>query len=212
MFVIDPRYAVILANSDPPDKLRVRFPRNDRPTNNFHVAKRLPWSDQDVPLLIAGVAFLLGAAGMWGSNGSRAFLAAALMMVLFFQAARLALAVFDPYLSSRPLAEAFNRSPAGQLIVDRHYYYFSSLFFYTNRRALLLNGRFNNLVYGSYAPGAPDVFIDDGQWKSLWLTPTRYYLVAAESALPRLENLVGRDRLVTVASSGGKVLLTNTPE
>jgi len=165
-----------------------------------------------VPLLIAGVAFLLGAAAMWGANGSRAFLAAALMMVLFFQAARMALAVFDPYLSSRPLAEAFNRSPAGQLIVDRHYYFFSSVFFYANRRALLLNGRFNNLVYGSYAPGAPNVFIDDGQWKSLWLTSARYYLVAAESAMPRLENLVGRDRLVTVASSGGKVLLTNTPE
>ena len=36
--------------------------------------------------------------------------AAALMMVLFFHAARLALVVFDPYMSSRPLAEALLRS------------------------------------------------------------------------------------------------------
>jgi len=41
--------------------------------------------------------------------------------------------------------------------VDHHYYTYSSIFFYTGRSALLLNGRYNNLVYGSYAPGAPDV-------------------------------------------------------
>ena len=83
------------------------------------------------------------------------------MMILFFQAARLALVVFDPYLSSRPLAEALLRSPEGKLIVDKHYYAFSSIFFYTDRRALLLNGRVANFMYGSYAPGAPDVFLDD---------------------------------------------------
>jgi hypothetical protein len=164
------------------------------------------------PLALAGAALLIGAAALWRAHGSRAFLAAAVMMTLFFQAARMALVVFDPYLSSRPLAEALLRAPAGQLIVDRHYYYFSSVFFYANRNALLLNGRFNNLVYGSYAPGAPDVFIDDEQWKALWLSPTRYYLAASQSALPRLEALVGRDRLVNVASGGGKTLLTNLPD
>ena len=114
-----------------------------------------------LPLLLAAVAFLVGAAGTFRATGQRAFLAIALMAILFFQAARIAMAAFDPYLSSRPLAEALLRSPAGKLIVDHHYYTFSSVFFYTNRTALLLNGRFNNLVYGSYAPGAPNVFIDD---------------------------------------------------
>ena len=64
--------------------------------------------------------------------GQRAFLAAALMMVLFFQAARLALAVFDPYMSSRPLAEALLRAPEGKLITEGHYYPFPSVFFYTD--------------------------------------------------------------------------------
>ena len=111
-----------------------------------------------LPLLLAALAFLVGAAGTFRALGQRAFLATALMAVLFFQAARIAMAAFDPYLSSRPLAEALLRAPAGKLIVDHHYYTFSSIFFYTNRDALLLNGRFNNLVYGSYAPGAPNVF------------------------------------------------------
>ena len=131
------------------------------------------------------------------------------MAVIFFQAARLALVVFDPYMSSRPLADALLRAPQGKLIVDHHYYTFSSIFFYTNRTALLRNGRINNLVYGSYAPGAPDAFINDEQWKNLWLANDRCYLVADASAEPRLQALVGSDQIYTVLASGGKVLLTN---
>jgi 4-amino-4-deoxy-L-arabinose transferase-like glycosyltransferase len=164
-----------------------------------------------LPLLVAALAFLIGVAGHWRATGPPAFLAAALMMVVFFHAARLALVVFDPYLSSRPLAEAIQRAPEGKLIIDHHYYTFSSVFFYTNRDALLLNGRFNNLVYGSYAPGAPDVFITDTQWRDLWLAPGRCYLVASEPALPRLRKLVSPEQLMTVAQSGGKVVLTNHP-
>jgi hypothetical protein len=93
--------------------------------------------------------------------------------------------------------------------VDHHYYWFSSVFFYTNRDALLLNGRFNNLVYGSYAPGAPNVFIDDEQWKTLWLQPQRYYLVIKEESVERLRKLVDPTVLTVVARSGGKLLLTN---
>jgi len=164
-----------------------------------------------LPLALAAVAFVVGGIGTLRANTSRAAIAAALMMVLFYQAARLAMVGFDPYLSSRPLAEALEKSPKGTLIVDHHYYYFSSIFFYTNRSALLLNGRFMNLEYGSYAPGAPDVFIDDAQFKALWLRPERVYLVAKQSALPRLQGIVGSAQLNVVAASGGKVLLTNHP-
>ena len=90
-----------------------------------------------LPLFVAALAFLFGAVGTLRAVGQKAVLAAALMMVLFFQAARMALVVFDPYLSSRPLAEALLRSPDGKLIVDKHYYAFSSVFFYANRTALL---------------------------------------------------------------------------
>ncbi|MGA8491387.1 MAG: glycosyltransferase family 39 protein [Terriglobales bacterium] len=163
------------------------------------------------PLLVAAIAFCIGALAIWGFSVRRAFLAAALMMVLFFHAARMAMAVFDPFMSSRPLAEAILKSPEGTLIVDHHYYTFSSIFFYTNRTALLRNGRFFNLEYGAYAPGAPDVFIDDAQFKNLWLKPERSYIVAKESVVPQLESLVGAADLNLVAESGGKVVLTNHP-
>ena len=170
-----------------------------------------------LPLAVAGVAFAVGAVGAWWRKpekwtrgGACPIVALTIMMVLFFHAARLALVVFDPYMASRPLAEALLRAPAGKLIVDDQYYTFSSVFFYTNRRALLLNGRVTNLVYGSYAPDAPqDVFIDDRDLRERWPQSQRYYLLAEGPQLPRLERLVGRNALHVVAASGGKFLFTN---
>ncbi len=164
-----------------------------------------------LPLLVAALAFCIGAVGTIAGSARRGFIAAVLMMVLFFHAARLALVVFDPYMSSRPLAEAILKSPQGALIVDHHYYTFSSIFFYTNRPALLLNGRFQNLEYGGYAPNAPNVFIDDPEFRNLWLRPERFYIVASDPAVPRLESLVGREQLSVVAVSGGKTVFTNHP-
>ena len=168
-----------------------------------------------LPLAMAGVAFAVGAAGAWRSTARRAgfpvpLAALTVMMVLFFHAARLAMVTFDPYMSSRPLAEALNAAPPGELIVDDQYYTFSSVFFYTNRSALLLNGRVNNLEYGSYAPDAPKgVFLDDRELASRWHQARRYYLVAEGPQVARLEKLVGEGALRVVKQSGGKFLFTN---
>ncbi len=164
-----------------------------------------------LPLALAVIAFLVGSIGAFVVKGKKVFVVTALMMVIFFQAARLALVVFDPYMSSRPLAEAFLRSPDGEIIVDHHYYEFSSVFFYTNRPALLLNGRFNNLVYGSYAPGAPNVFINNADFRQRWLQSKRFYIFAELTGVKRLLHVVGRSDLYVVAISGGKFLLTNHP-
>jgi 4-amino-4-deoxy-L-arabinose transferase-like glycosyltransferase len=162
------------------------------------------------PLALAAMAFLIGAVGTLRAGSQRTFLAVAVMMVLFFQAARLAMVTFDPFLSSRPLAQAILDGPPGTVIVDGPYYMFSSIPFYTSLPELILNGRFNNLEYGSYAPGAPDVFMTDREFQQLWLKPDRYYLVTKASAVPRLLSLVGGDKLLVVASVGGKILYTNT--
>lgn len=163
------------------------------------------------PLVLAGLAFLVGALGAWRLAPRRAFLAVALMMVLFLNASRLALAVFDPYLSSASLAQALRQAPPGQLVVDGAYYPFSSIFFYANRTALLLNGRINNLEYGSYAPGAPQVFITDAELIKLWSSADRYYLVTDGTQLTRLDGLVQPGHLYQVAESGGKFLFSNIP-
>jgi 4-amino-4-deoxy-L-arabinose transferase-like glycosyltransferase len=161
-----------------------------------------------LPLAVAACAFAVGAAGTWLREIPIRSLA--IMMLLFVHAARLALVVFDPYLSSRPIAEALLRQPVGQLIAGDQYYTFSSIFFYTNRKALLLNGRVNNLEYGSYAPDAPkDVFIGDDDLAKLWRKPSRYFLVAEGPSVRRLEQVVGKGLMHEVIRSGGKFLFTN---
>ncbi len=163
-----------------------------------------------LPLVMAGVAFLIGAVGGWASTQRRAFLAFALMMVLFCHASRVALTTFDPYLSSRVLADALRQASPGELVIDGEYYSFSSVFFYADRTALLLNGRRNNLEYGSYAPGAPSVFIDDARFLELWNGTSRYYLLTDQTRLAHVTGLAGPEHLYRIAESGGKFLFTNS--
>jgi hypothetical protein len=67
----------------------------------------------------------------------------------------------------------------------------------------------NNLEYGSYAPGAPDVFIDDARFIDLWREPKLRYLLVEGPSVPRIERLVGRDALHLVRTAGGKMLYAN---
>jgi hypothetical protein len=162
-----------------------------------------------LPLTLAAAAFIVGAVGMLLWHRQRAFLSAVVMMILFYQAARLAMVQFDPYLSSEPLAAVLERSPDGQLITYGHYYPFSSVFFYTDRTALLWHGKQMNLIYGAYAPGAPDVFLDDAQLASMWGDPQREYLLLPQEELAHLKRLVDSRNVVILSSSGGKLLITN---
>lgn len=162
-----------------------------------------------LPLAVAAVAFAAGAIGAWKLRAVRAPLALAAMMVPFAHAARLAMIEFDPYMSSRPLAEALKRSPPGELIASDQYYAYSSVFFYANRRGWLWDGRVTNLEYGSLAPDAPDVFLDDARFAELWRSGRRCYVLVAGPWLERLERVAGRESLHLVASAGGKYLYTN---
>ncbi|MEO8027980.1 MAG: glycosyltransferase family 39 protein, partial [Bryobacteraceae bacterium] len=170
------------------------------------------------PLALAGLAFLIGAITSWRPR--LAIAGMTVMMVMFLHAARFALTDFDPYLASRPLAESLKHQPPGDLIVDDQYYTFSSVFFYADlangpadpaprRRAWLLNGRVNNLEYGSNAPGAPAVFLSDPDFVKRWASGDRYYLMCEKPQVERFEKLIGKDQLSVVAESGGKFLFSN---
>lgn len=163
------------------------------------------------PLFIAALAFGGMAIGTakWRSEPRRVVFVVAVGMIVFFQAARIALVRFDSYLGSYPLAQGLEQSPPGQLIESNSYYAFSSVFFYTGRTALLLNGRTNNLEYGSYAPGAPQRFIDDREFASLWMGAGRCYLLAYGTEMPHLAHLVGGSNLRIVTENSGNYLLTN---
>ena len=161
------------------------------------------------PLALAVAACAIGALGgcLLAHRRAAATLACATLLVL--HAAHWAMATFDPYLSSRPLAEAYLRAPPGEMILDHEYYAFSSVAFYTNRPVLLLNGRKNNIEYGSNAPGAPDVFLNDEDLAALWQGERRVYLATYGGDRGRFEELLGAGRVHLMVESGGKILLSN---
>lgn len=165
-----------------------------------------------LPLAMAALAFAGGALGLfWSRSVTRAALVTAAAMIIFVQAARIAMVRLDAYFGSYPLAQALEQNPRGQLIEGNAYYAFSSVFFYTNRTALLWNGRVNNLEYGSYAPNGPDVFINDDRFVSLWNSSSRSYLLVYGTEMKHLDDLVGRPRLHVVKENAGNYLLTNQP-
>ena len=161
------------------------------------------------PLALAAFGFLIGAVGAWKLRGLRAILATAAMLVVFFQAARLALVAFDPYLSSYPIAAALNRSPQGTLVINGEYNAWSSVFFYWRDSTLILNGRYFILEYGSYEPGSPKVFLEDNDIKPLWNSNRRFYLLTKQQDLSHLQALLGNQDLHLIFESGDKLLFCN---
>ena len=165
---------------------------------------------------------LLGTALAFGSLASLALffrlkrkhiaanLALAVMMSAFFFCAHRSLAVFEPYLSSRPLAEAINREykDGEMIVINGEYEGGSSLNFYTRKMVYILNGRSANLEYGSYFRDAPPIFLNSADIARLWNEPARIYLFTDASKLDELA--AGLPSPVhRFAESGGKLILTN---
>jgi hypothetical protein len=163
-----------------------------------------------LPLVLAGLAFAVGSFYGWRYRGRMTQIGLALMMLLFLNAARIAMIAFDPYLSSQPLAAALKALPKGKVVLGDQYYTFSSVVFYADlKEVLLLNGRYQNLEYGSYAPGAPDVFVDNAGLVDLWRSNERTYLVLEGPKVAGIETLLGKASMSLVKSAGGKFLYTN---
>ncbi len=163
-----------------------------------------------LPLVLAGMAFAVGSFYGWRYRGRMTHIGLALMMLLFLNAARIAMIAFDPYLSSQPLASALKALPKGKVVLGDQYYTFSSVVFYADlKEVLLLNGRYQNLEYGSYAPGAPDVFVDNAGLIDLWRSNERTYLVLEGPKVAGVETLLGKGSMSLVKAAGGKFLYTN---
>jgi hypothetical protein len=86
---------------------------------------------------------------------------------------------------------------------------FSSVNYYTHRQMRILNGRRNNIWYGSTFPDAPQIFDNDASFARLWASTTPVLLLTAEDEVPAAAKEHAACRL---AKWGGKLLLTNAPK
>jgi 4-amino-4-deoxy-L-arabinose transferase-like glycosyltransferase len=167
-----------------------------------------------VPVIGTALTFLFGtgAALLLRLRGKHAASNAslALMMAAFFFFAHMSLSSFEPYLSSRALAEAIDREyrPGDTIVINGEYEGESSINFYTRKMVYILNGRSANLEYGSYFQDAPQIFMDNDALAKLWSSSSRVFLVTDSSTFDEVTRAAGGPAY-PLAESGGKLVLTN---
>jgi hypothetical protein len=164
------------------------------------------------PLLITGICFAVAAILNWllrrGNRTLAANLVLATMMVAFLHAAHRGLEIFSPVLTSKVLAEKIeaNWHPNAVIEDNGDYEAFSSVNFYTHRQMRILNGRRNNIWYGSTFPDAPAIFDDDPSFEHLWKSGQTVFLCTDEKQVPAYVKSGGYCELT---KWGGKLVLTN---
>jgi 4-amino-4-deoxy-L-arabinose transferase-like glycosyltransferase len=180
-----------------------------------------------VPLLMTGIAFGAGTLLNWLlRRKNRAFAAnmvLAVMMVVFLMAAHSGLVIFSPVLSSKALAAGIEShwTPGAVIETNGDYETASSVNFYTHRQIRMLNGRCNNIWYGSEFPDSAKVFDDNLSFEKLWKSEQPVFLITAEDAAPKnepgdkcpqdesLPGYIQKDQACLLAKWGGKLVLTN---
>ena len=170
-----------------------------------------------LPAAMAAVAFLFGLGAAWLLRRSGKPLAAtlsmALTMALFFFAANIALGVFGPYLSSKPLVEKVKAQIADKDVVAIYGEFdgSSSVGFYTGQRVLIWNGRYNNLLPGSNYPDAPQIFFKDLEFLPVWQGSRRVFLFVPAEKRREAEKWLPAEGTYRIAESGGKAVYSNRP-
>jgi 4-amino-4-deoxy-L-arabinose transferase-like glycosyltransferase len=146
-------------------------------------------------------------------------LAAAMTITLL--AAHEGLARFYPILGSKSLALAINQAqqtqaqqtqaqphPNDLIVLDGELTSGSTLIFYTGQQVHLLNGRVNGLWFGSFWPDSPRIFETENSLHQLWASPRRIFLFTYNPTT-RIQDLSPHGTVHTLASAGGKTILTN---
>jgi hypothetical protein len=170
-----------------------------------------------LPSALAAAAFLFGlAAASWLRRQRRdqaATVSLAITMAVFFFAANIALGVFGPYLSSRPLTTKVSTqiTPADTVALYGEFDAMSGVAFYTDRQLLLWNGRYNNLAAGSFYADAPHIFLTDPEFLAMWKGSKRVFLfVPSEQRAAAAQRLPAAGSYL-LAESGGKAVYANRP-
>jgi 4-amino-4-deoxy-L-arabinose transferase-like glycosyltransferase len=183
-----------------------------------------------IPLIVTGLAFALGTVlNFFLRRSNRTFpanMVLTVMMVVLLHEAHQGLVIFSPVLSSKVLATAIESHwQPGAVIEDNgDYEAASSVNFYTRRQIRILNGRCNNIWYGSTFPDAPPIFDNDASFEKIWRGERTVFLVTDGKATPGLSIGKGKseacpqadrlpdyvDRSCVVARWGGKLVLTNS--
>jgi hypothetical protein len=167
-----------------------------------------------LPAILAAIALAVGPAlALWLRARRKHFFstsAMALTMAVFLVAAHIALVRFDPYLSSKRMADVVAReSRAGdRVMIYGDQAFGSSLLFYLKQPVELVNGRTTSMWFGSTYPDAPRIFLDDAELVQAWNSGQRIFLFVPPHQRARVDALIQGPKFV-VAETSGKVIYSN---
>jgi 4-amino-4-deoxy-L-arabinose transferase-like glycosyltransferase len=170
-----------------------------------------------LPVIGAGLALGIGTTMSFVFFRRKEVLASALalavMMSVLFYWAHSSMKVFEPYLSSKPVADDILKTlkPGERIVINGEYESGSTLNFYTHQPVYILNHRTSNLWFGSYLPGAPFRFFDDESFREAWKESDRIYLDTDASEVDRMKELLSPLTVYEFSSRGNKVVLSNCP-
>ncbi len=135
-----------------------------------------------LPAMLATIAFLLGPITSlvlrWKRRHWAATWTMAVTMTVFLFAAHIALQRFEPYLSSKPLAQkiAAQIQPGDKVMIYGDQSFGSSLLFYLQRPIELVNGKSSSMWFGSTFPDAPKIYLSDADLLREWeLRPRAFF-------------------------------------
>ena len=180
-----------------------------------------------LPATLAAIALLVGPAVGWmlrlRGRHIASTLSIAITMMVFFIAAHIAFARFEPMLSSKQVADTIMKdgTPNDTFIIYGDQSSGSSVIFYTHqffhrRLALIVIPRCSQdnegstLLWGSCYPDAPNIFLTPQELSKTWGTGPRKWLFAEDPETFKVEKLLGQ-RLYLVRTVADKELWTDRP-
>jgi hypothetical protein len=86
----------------------------------------------------------------------------------------------------------------------------SSVLFYTQRQALLVDGRLSSMIWGSFYPDAPPIFLEDADLAKRWGHGVRQFLVVPPESDAHVQALLP-GRLVRLQVVSDRTLYTDRP-
>ncbi|HEX7960739.1 MAG TPA: glycosyl transferase, partial [Terriglobales bacterium] len=167
-----------------------------------------------LPATLAAIAFLIGPLAALYLHLRRKSMAAvwsvAVFSAVFLFSAHLALVRFEPFLSSRVLAQKTLNlaSQEDTYMIYGDQSYGSSWIFYLGKQVSLVNGRSTSMEFGSRFPDAPKIFLSDSDLVDRWHQAGRVFLFAPLRNENKLRSLLG-DEMVTVARTSANAVYSN---
>src|SRR5262249_42350796 len=206
---VAPAADISQALTNNPDNYRLALGHMSDLTVEAFAVLRVPAAGAALSLTIGFVAaFIL----RLKYRSMRASLLTAASIACFIYFAHKALGVFNPYLSSQPLATAIKQrlAPGDLVVINGEFQAGSSIGFYLPQKVLLLNGRMTGLEFGSHYPDAPPVFIGDSEIAHLWQGHQRVFLFTRDSDFEKVRCVI-KGEMFQLADAGEKSIYSNRP-